>query len=139
MQASLRVLRGACLCIGAVSSLSAVAAPSIYNAVRIGALGGSASFGVALNNAGEAAGWSWTSGITVPHAWRATGTQTTDLGQKVRDVLAGSGHKFSVSLRRATHSLCGIELRLLFKPSKLESGHAAILRAMGANRPSRRA
>ena len=80
MRVSLRVLRGACFCIGAASSLSATATPALYNAVRIGALGGSASFGVALNNSGEAVGWSWTSGITVPHAWRATGAQTTDLG-----------------------------------------------------------
>ena len=75
-----RVVRNACLCIGTTLSVSALASPAIYNAVRIGALGGNASFGVAINNAGEAVGWSWTTGATVPHAWRAVGTQTTDLG-----------------------------------------------------------
>ena len=75
-----RVVGSACLCLGTVLSVSALASPAIYNAVRIGALGGSASFGVAINSVGEAVGWSWTAGATVPHAWRAVGTQTTDLG-----------------------------------------------------------
>ena len=77
---SSRVLRGALFFVGAATAVSAVATPALYSAVRIGALGGSASFGAAINSVGEVAGWSWTSGATVPHAWRASGTQTTDLG-----------------------------------------------------------
>ena len=80
MRSFTRILRGACVCIAAVASVSAVATPPVYDAIRIGAIGGNASFGVAINSSGEAVGWSWTSGATIPHAWRAVGTQTTDLG-----------------------------------------------------------
>jgi probable HAF family extracellular repeat protein len=76
-----RVLRGALFCIVAAVPVSALGAPAVYNAVRIGALGGSGSFGVAINTAGDVAGWSWTNAATLPHAWRASGTQTTDLGR----------------------------------------------------------
>jgi probable HAF family extracellular repeat protein len=72
-----RVLGAFALCL---ASVAAQAAPPTYSLTEIGTLGGTYSYGQALNAAGQVTGYAYTAGDAEAHAFLSSGGSMTDLG-----------------------------------------------------------
>ena len=71
MRSNLSALLAVLLSLAAASAPAPAATPAIHD---LGTLGGSNSHGVAVNDAGQVAGWSNVTGTTTIHAFRYDGT-----------------------------------------------------------------
>jgi probable HAF family extracellular repeat protein len=79
-QINARLFSISLLAAGVLLASASQANASGYTFTDLGTLGGKDSFAAEINNSGQVAGWSSTSGNTATHATVWTGTTATDLG-----------------------------------------------------------
>ena len=68
------------LCVALALTSGWASAQQAYRLTDVGTLGGTESFGIAINNAGQATGYSFTTGDLVYHAFLWDGSVLEDLG-----------------------------------------------------------